>query len=504
LLRKEFFVISKRSFNILRWLSLILVFLAVLATVLSLIRFSRIRNSFPPGMKIAGVPVGGLDQQGAAERLIESYGVPIEIHYEGAVIQIKPLAVGFELDLTAMLAAADLQRINQPFWEAFWAYLWDMLPTPGEVPLIAKISEDRLKSYLRNDIATRYDLPAEAAKPIPGSVDFQPGKSGTTLDVDRAVILISDTLRSPTNRVVNLSFNRSAPTRPSLQNLQVLLQQIMDIAKFDGVAEIYLKDLQTQQELNFAYQQGSTLPPAIAFTAASTMKIPIMVSTLKNVKEPLPKEVTDMLELMIERSENDPADRLMEQVMDKNIGPLYVTDNMTALGLNNTFLAGYFYPGAPLLKRIKTTANSREDINTEPDVYNQTTPAEMGMLLDDIYQCSLNGGGAFAAVFPGELTQAKCKTMIDYLVLNKIGVLIQAGLPDGTRAAHKHGWITEGDGVIHTIGDAGIVYSPGGNFILTIYLHHPVQLVWEPSNLMVANLASAVYNYFNLVPAQAQ
>ena len=489
---------SKRIYNVLRWFSLVLIFSAVLLTVLSLVRFSRIRNSFPPGMRIAEVPVGGLDQQRAAERIIQSYGIPIEIHYEGAVIQIKPLAMGFELDLTSMLAAADLQRINQPFWEAFWSYLWDRLPKPGEVPLIAKISEERLKSYLRNDIATRYDLPSEPAKPVPGNVNFQPGKSGTSLDIDRAVILISDALRSPNSRVVNLTFNRSTPPRPSLQNLQILLQQIMDIARFDGVAEIYIKDLQTSQELNFAYQQGKNLPPEIAFTAASTMKIPIMVSTMKQVKEPIPKEVTSLLELMIERSENDPADRLMEQVMNKATGPLFVTDNMTALGLKNTFLAGYFYPGAPLIKRIKTTANSREDINTGPDVYNQTTPADMGMLLEDLYQCSLNGGGSFAAVFPGLISQTECRTMIDYLALNRIGVLIQAGLPDGTRSAHKHGWVNETDGVIHTIGDAGIIYSPGGNFILTIYINHPVQLVWEPSNLMVANLTSAVYNYFNL------
>jgi hypothetical protein len=27
-----------------------------------------------------------------------------------------------------MLAAADQQRIEQPFWSAFWDYLWNTLP----------------------------------------------------------------------------------------------------------------------------------------------------------------------------------------------------------------------------------------------------------------------------------------------------------------------------------------------------------------------------------------
>ena len=37
-------------------------------TVFQLVSYSRIRNNFPPGMIIAGVPVGGLSQQEAAQR----------------------------------------------------------------------------------------------------------------------------------------------------------------------------------------------------------------------------------------------------------------------------------------------------------------------------------------------------------------------------------------------------------------------------------------------------
>jgi beta-lactamase class A len=171
---------------------------------------------------------------------------------------------------------------------------------------------------------------------------------------------------------------------------------------------------------------------------------------------------------------------------------------LQSLGLNNTFLAGYFYPGAPLLQRIKTTANQRADINAGPDLYNQTTPAELGMLVEDIYRCAENGGGTFAAVFPGEITQSECRAMVNFLVQNKIAVLLQAGLPDGTRIAHKHGWIIENDGLMHTIGNAGVVYSPGGNYIISVFAYHPVQIVFPPINRMIAELSQAVYNYFNL------
>ena len=485
-------------FFFFRWVSLGLIFLAVGLSVIQLVTYSRIRNTFTPGMMIAGVPVGGLSNDQAAQKLVEAYGLPVELHYQNAIIQVKPVVMGFELDLTAMLTAADLQRVNQPFWQGFWAYLWNQLTVPPEVPLTAKINEDRMRAYLKSEIAPRYDTLPTASMPVPGSVTFTSGTPGAVLDIDRAVVLIEGALRSPVSRVVNLTYNQVNPTRPSLVNLQVLMQQIMDLSGMDGlVAEIYFLDLQSGQELNFAYDTGSIIPPGIAFTAASTVKIPIMVSTFRRVSEPTPKEITDMIELMVERSENDPADQLMERIMASTLGPLFVTDDMQSLGFVDTFMAGYFYPGAPLLERIDTPANLRTDVYTNPDIYNQTTPAEIGQLLADIYTCAERGDGTLPLVFPKEISQSECKTMISYMQQNRIGVLIQAGLPDGTPLAHKHGWITEADGYIHTIGDVGIVYSPAGNYVLSIYMYQPGQLVWDDANLLTAKLSEAVYNYNN-------
>jgi beta-lactamase class A len=123
----------------------------------------------------------------------------------------------------------------------------------------------------------------------------------------------------------------------------------------------------------------------------------------------------------------------------------------------------------------------------------------MGMLLSDIYQCAQTGGGTFAAVFPGKISQNECKSMITYLTRNKIGVLIEAGLPEGTQIGHKHGWAVDPvDGVMHTVADAALIYSPGGNYILTIYIHDSNQIVWDNANRLYADLSRAVYNYFNL------
>jgi beta-lactamase class A len=471
---------------------------AILFTVLQLVNYSRLRETFPPGLSIAGVPVGGLTSQQAADRLNQAYSVPVELQYGDALIHVHPSQLGFEMDLEAMLAAADLQRINQPYWTAFWDFLWNRLPPPSAVPLSARVSEDRLRAYLTTEIASRYDIPASAPLPQPGETNFSGGVPGRSLDVDRAVVSVEDALYSPSSRVVRLNFNEVAPPRAAFANLDILLRQIVQVSGFEGTIELYLLDLQTGQEVSFAVRNNEELPTGIAFTAASTIKIPVMVSIFRRVNEdPIPAEISNGLEMMIVRSNNEETDKLIQSVLDAFYGPLEVTDDLVKLGLQSSFFAGYFSPGAPLLKLISTPANQRTDINTGPDVYNQTTAIEMGQLLEDIYRCAKTGGGTFAVAFPGEITQTECQLMISYLSRNEIGLLFEAGVPEGVQVAHKHGWITEFDGYVHTIGDAGIIFTNGGDFVLSIYLYHPVQLVFDPAEELVVRLTRAVYNYYN-------
>jgi beta-lactamase class A len=471
---------------------------------MALIGYSRQRNNYPRGMKIAGVSVGGVDPQIASERVLQVYSSPIEVQYAESIIHVQPSVVGFELDMDSMIAAADLERTGGSFWGGFWSYLWNRDPNPVEVPLSATIAEDRLRAYLQNEISARYDEPPTPAQPVPGSTNFSPGTPGVALDLDRAVRLIEDTLRSPNNRKVALSFQRSAAARPTMQNLEILLQQNITLAGFDGVMGVYLQDLQNGQEIHFAMDQGQLISvnPDVAFTASSTVKIPIMVSYfIKYGSDALSEQSSNLLMDMIRKSENPPADRLMES-LDALKGPLIVTDDMKKLGLDNTFLAGFFcsaeFP-CPLLQKIDTPANQRTDVVTDPDSFNQTTPSDIGMLLSDIYQCAESGGGALIATFPDKLNTEICKQMVTFLASDKIGVLIEAGVPEGTQVAHKHGWISDPSSlVIKNISDAAIVYTPGGNYVLVIYAYHPVQTVWEPVSALFAQMSQAVYNYYNL------
>ena len=482
----------------LRGVSLVFIFLTAVVTVIQLVQYSISRANYPPDMTIGSIPVGNLDPQATSQRLLQVYALPVELRYGEAIIDLDPSLIGFQLDIESMLAAADLQRTGASFWGGFWDFLWNRRSPARQIPLVSIYSEARLRAYLLNEISTRYDRPPTPALPIPGSASFTPGTPGQVMDIDRAVIQIENALQSPDKRTVLLTTLSIPATRPSIEVLHTLLKQLIDQSGFEGLTDLYFLNLQTQETIHFAYEAGQeiSVAPDIAFTAASTIKIPIMVSVYRHFNGQISTEIDSQLKDMIARSDNIASDSLMAAI-DESRGPLVVTETMQQIGVMNTFIAMYFAPGSYPLQHYNTPANSRLDVNTNPDTFSQTTPSDMGALLEDIYLCAQTGGGSLVAAFPGQIDQAACQQMIRYLQEDKLGALIQGGVPEGTIVAHKHGW----DINMNQFSDTGIVYTPGGNYILSIYLYHPVQALWNIVSPMYAELSRAIYNYFNL-PSQ--
>lgn len=491
---------NRNTNTILRGVSILFLIGAFVLTITSLISYSRQRTGYPEGMTIAGIPVGGLSPAEASQRLLQVYNSPIEVHYNNAVFNIDPGTVGFTIDVETMLAAADLTRTGGSFWGGFWDYLWSRPPAESQIPLSANISEDRLREYLQNEIASRYDLPPTPAQPVPGSASFLPGAPGQTLDLDRAVLIVNNALRSPSDRSVAFSAITTTSARPTPDNLEILLKQIISTSDFDGMIGFYMMDLQTGQEIHFVMNNKQEINPEpdVAFTASSTIKLPILTSFMINRGTTLDAETTEVISRVFRISDNSATDLIIERI-DSNNGPIIVTRDMEAIGLQSTYISGMFFLGAPnLIPGRVTPGNSRADVYTDPDPYSQTTASEMGILMADIYQCEQTGGGALAAAFPGRVTPETCRTIIDFLALDKFGALIQGGVPDGTLVPHKHGFVLSRDGVMHDISDVGIVYSPGGNYVLSIYTYHPVQNIWDITNPLVVKLTQATYNFFNI------
>ena len=468
---------------------------SLVITMVEYQRFSEQPLVFPQGSLIAGVPVGGLTPDAATARLTDSYTQPLVLELQDAVIHVRPESLGFSLDAQALVNLAEGQ-IDQG---GFWDYLWNRTNTiPISEELAASVDQTQLLKYLNTEIVPRYTIQSSPLVPIPGTTNFTLAETGDRLDIDQAAEDISAALLSPSTRMVALQTTSSTSDSSSLDMLAAFLRHNINWIGFDELVEIYLDPMDGGRPLHFAVQDGQTVQPDVAFTAASTIKIPIMISVLRRTDQPTPEAVVNLLDRMIVYSENPPADTLMSTYLDEVRGPLIVSEDLAALGMENTFLSGYFYLGAPVLQIFTTPANARTDINLDPDIYNQTVPAEAGQLLSAIYTCAKDGSGLLTDTFPGEITQTECQLMVDILSANQIGLLIEAGLPPEASAAHKHGWVQELDGLLHSMSDVAIVFTPGGDYVLNVFIYDPVQLDFDQGNRLFARLSQTVYNFFNL------
>lgn len=485
--------------RILRWamggLAALFILSSLAITSVEAQRFNRRPIVFPMGSQIGGVPVGGLLEAEAVQRLEAFYSLPLTLEIEGATIHAHPQELGFSLNPEELVTNAvdDLDIGN------FWDSLWNNLnPQPIDIPLQATIDEDALLAYLTQKISPRYTRPGRAVTPIPNTTNFMPPTWGERLNVEKALADILNALLSHEIHQVELQTLNGPDPATNEQMLQAFLQHNINWIGFDDLVEVYLQAMPSGKGLHFASVEGVEVAPDVAFTAASTIKIPIMISVLRSTEDPTPEAVITLLERMIVFSENPPADTLMSTYLDEVRGPLIVSEDLDALGMENTFLAGYFYLGAPVLQLFTTPANAREDVYLDPDVYNQTVPSEAGELLSAIYRCAEDESGLLIETFPGEISQSDCQLMVDVLASNQIGLLIEAGLPPEAAAAHKHGWVQELDGLLHSMSDVAIVFTPGGDYVLTIFIYDPEQLDFDQGNRLIARLSQTVYNFFNI------
>lgn len=491
----------KPRFYIFITLAVLCLLAAFLLAANQLSRYQASLTRFPAGSTIAGVAVGGLDAQAAGTRLAQAYlHSPLELRYGGSPIHIDPQAAGLSLDIGQMLSDAQEGIASTPFWDGFRAFLFNRPAGPVQVELACSVDSNRLHALLEEMILPRYGTPAVPAQPFPGTVNFAPGQPGFVPNLEQAIEPIRQGLCSLASRSIALDSIQQPAPPATLDQLRLSIESLVQTSGYNGVIELYYQDLESGQEFQVAYNRGRPIEPGVAFTAASTIKIPVMVSVYRQVEGDLPESLRQKMAEMIDLSDNASTDAVMQSALDTNLAPIQVTEDARALGMDNTFLGGFFFTGAPLLDRFLTPANQRGDLSTDPDLYNQTTAEDMGHLLAGIQRCAANGNGPLIDTFAGQVTPKECQEMVDLLAKNRKGVLIEAGLPEGTRMAHKYGWVTDfEDGLMHTASDAAIVFTPRGDFVLTVYLYDPDQLQWDSAQALVARLGTVSYNYYNQV-----
>ena len=474
----------RRKSGIIVWLVIIVAVLALFLTW-QYVDYRSAGRTLPTGTTMAGVSVEGMTREQALNALEIAFATPLQVTYQDQQLSLSPDSVELRYDAARTEANLDEMLAARGGFDGFIAHVLRRPPEPVDVPVAVTFSEERLDGFLAR-VAMQYDRPPQDPVPLPASLTFRLGRQGYELDTELSRARLVAALVSAVDRQVELVVRTEETSRLDMDALSQLIESLLD-SHAGLIAGIFVKDLQTGAELE--------INADVAYAGLSVLKIAILEETYRALDAPLDPEVTEWLSNTLGiTSSNFQANLLLRDVIgggDGYRGAEALTGSMNYLGLRNTFMAAPYDEVGALT--IVTPANSRTDITTAPDPYMQTTPLDIGLLLEMIYQCN-QGGGALMAAYPGAFTVDECAQMVEWLSKDRIDSLIEAGVPVGTEVAHKHGFT--GD----THADAAVVFSPGGDFVLVVYLYRPQWLEWGESAPLVADIATATYNYFN--PAQ--
>lgn len=301
---------------------------------------------------------------------------------------------------------------------------------------------------------------------------------------------------SPTPSVVSNGVDLGGETLEASPEFMALGEQIWSLVlenEFDlatsRFASLFLMDLQTGEAVTF----GSD----IAYSGTSLNKVAILARLYASLSAPPDARLaTDIANTMI-CSENVATNRLLNAIGngDEFAGAAEVTRMMQELGLDDTFIT-YPYltdpenPPVPSQPVPQPTTPADQD-KADPDLSNQTSVEDIGWLLNSIYQCGYGDGGPLVDTFDNLYEPRECRQMVHVMANNTVDALLKAGVPANIRVAHKHGWIDT------THSNGGIFFTPGGDFVMVMFMYQPEWLDFQRSLPVIAESARIVYNYYN-------
>ncbi|MCA9986850.1 MAG: serine hydrolase [Anaerolineales bacterium] len=451
------------------------------------------KAQIPAGSTMAGLDISLMSVEEAMAAVTERYAQPIAVQHQAGVVELTPESVGFKLDSAAMQLELEAYLNSRELWQSFVQDLledvWPMPVMPAKIELLATHDPALLEQMVAS-IGSYLDVPAQNPHIIPVSLQVAEGSDGYRTDVTASLEEVTAAFYSPTNRQATLKVTPEVAEAPSIELLKQYIET--QIANFSGSGSFYLLDLQTGDEILVNADR--------AMSGTSTVKIAIILETYR-AQESLDFDQRKLISETLTLSGNYSANLLLDVVAGQDnayLGSDILTESLWNLGLVNTFIATpYEEPARSNRPTYITPANSipYEDMTIDPAM--QTTAEDIGTLLSMIYHCA-NGGGALLAMYPEQLTPQECQEEISYLTMNAEGNwLLRDGLPPDTVLAHKHGWIDGDVGYYGTHSDAGIIFSPGGDFVLVGYLYDEGWLDWLVTGPIMRNITRAAYNYFN-------
>ncbi len=448
--------------------------------------------TFADGSSIAGVDVSGLSFE-KARALVEQRlaGAPGAITIEAGPVsqQLEPEAIKLSVPVGELIAQA-----RAAFERG----------SPADVPAVVSFDEAALREQLAglaDEVTAGSSISVLTSTDVLSrSFAYAPGLA---LDIDAAVEQIGAELSAATasgKPVETIALELSASEAPPRVPLERLREELASLAdELPGVVGLHLIDLETGESIG--------LNDRSVFAGASTIKTAIMLNLYINLSS-FTERQSFWLNEMIRYSDNLSANDLLAAAVGGQ-GTEYAFEGADAmstmlqeeLGLRHTYL--YVpYETSDYIKLYKPKFRCGpagpvgEKPYTEMGACLRAEPASMARLYLLIDQCA-NGEGELLDRFE-RLSQKRCQEMLDWLAKNADKTRMVAGIPAGVRVEHKSGWIEDMQA------DNGIVRSPGGDYILSVYYFKPLdgkRDYWTDEEMAptVAAFSRLVYTAYNPV-----
>lgn len=452
--------------------------------------FQQELQRIPRTWTVAGLAVGGRSLEEALDAVEQALKTPLRVHYRDQILILDPADLDVQLDRETsreLLKEALMER-QRPI--AFLQFLFRQPPSPRDLPVSIQVSPEKIRLWLL-EVARRYDEPPVEPRPDLERFTFLPGQPGYVLNISLSAERLQGALAQATPREVTLVVDEKPAPALSLAALGRFFEAYLQ--SFPGTAGIFVKDLQSGQ----TWMHNGDL----AFSGVGLMRLPVALAIARS-RDLVRDEARRARVLQMLANETALA-AFQELIADLGDGdPTKGTGQVNALlqelGLVNSFIAWPFdQPGAP--PAVVTPANSRPDLPTHPDPRQQTTPEDMGVLLEMLYQCARNGG-PLPLISEGAIEPAECQFILEAMAQNHLPdpqgqpTLLAAGLPSGLPFARRPGWTNE------TRADAGIVMTGRSDYVLVVFLHRPMLLEWEEAVRIMRDLSRMTAQFFLGMP----
>jgi beta-lactamase class A len=250
----------------------------------------------------------------------------------------------------------------------------------------------------------------------------------------------------------------------------------------DRQGSIFIMDLTSGRSVS--------VNPGVVYSAASLMKLPVLVALYRKLDRLPSADEARLIARMMVCSDNAAADTILGSLGEgsESRGAALVNETLARLGLRHTVLAELFSQ-RPTPIAQDTTLDESSQTDADPDNY--STPAELGLLLTGLYRCAVDGSGPMITALERKVSIAECRQIINTMRAVRFGVMIEGGVPQGVPVAHKPGMIPD------THGDAALVTTAGGTYILVVMLHAKAYLSSDQSFAAIAEISRLAYNAFN-------